>query len=89
MNMHAIMQVLGIVAEAGGTLSSLAALAKRLKAGEEVTQAEIDQVAAETRVALKGWDAAAQFDRKPVTEHDILGYTVPEDIPGEEQEQTE
>lgn len=51
--------VLKLVAEGVGVAKEIAELARRVEAGEEITQTEIDLAREQVAQAVKNWDEAA------------------------------
>ncbi len=59
MNTQSILLILQLVSEGMGVASEIAALAKRVQAGEEITEAEIEQARAQVAASVAKWDQAA------------------------------
>ncbi|MDX9982056.1 MAG: hypothetical protein RBU25_18685 [Lentisphaeria bacterium] len=59
MNLEAIILVLKLVAQGIGVAEEVAALAKRVLAGESVTDAEVEAATSAVRDAKSAWENAA------------------------------
>lgn len=54
--------IIALVAEGIGVASQIADLAQRVKKGETITDAEIDEVREAVSDSVASWDAAAKYD---------------------------
>ena len=56
--------LLGLIAEGVGVATEIADLARRVRAGDEITEEEILAVREKRKGKLQEWDAAASNDRE-------------------------
>ena len=62
MSTASILMVIRLVAEGIGVAKEIKELARRVEAGEEITQAEIDQARVEVDAAVDNWNNAVKED---------------------------
>lgn len=60
MNTASILLLLQLISEGVGVAAEISALARRVQAGEEITQEEIDQARQQVAASVAAWDAAAK-----------------------------
>ena len=59
-----VLMLLNLVADGIGVIEEVSKLAQRIKAGEEITQQDIDEVRAKSDQARIDWSNAAQNDKE-------------------------
>lgn len=58
MNTTSALLILRLVSEGVGVAKEIAALAKRVEAGEEITDAEIEEARKQVQASVDAWDKA-------------------------------
>ncbi len=60
MSTQSVLLILRLVAEGVGVAKEIADLARRVQAGEEITNAELELARAQVAASVEKWDAAAK-----------------------------
>lgn len=64
LNPASVSMILGLISEAIGVASELAALARRMQAGEEITDADVQEARAAMEQSVDRWHDAAEHDKE-------------------------
>lgn len=63
MDLSSALLLLSFISQGIGVATEISALAKRVVAGEKITEAELDEAKAAVKAACEAWDAEADKDR--------------------------